>query len=558
MSNALLAGVSGLQAHQKMLDVAGNNLANLNTNAYKASRTTFSELLSETLADSSQPTSDTGGTNPMQIGSGVQVASVDRDMSQGPLVNTGQPLDMAIGQKDVFTRVGAFTVDGEYYLVDPGNGYRVQRIGSEGVSEGFQVATSDAIRIPYEVALPAKVTTEISFSGNLSADVANPTTNVLSAGQAWTLASGAVASDTTALADVTGAVLAAGDKIHIRGIKADGSYVNGAAAGVEWTLAGGETISDLITQINTAFDSGTSTGATAALVNGGIRVTDNSSGYSQTMLELVYEADAGNPNGAFPLPNYFGVLTAGGEESRNINLEAIDGQGIGHVLSGAFVRRDTANVWDFVLMSITGDVQLSDRRVNGIKFLADGSYGGLTAVTGPDGNPMTDTAQIKLSYPNDPTNTVTIDMSLGTIGGFDGLSQFGGSSTVAPSGQNGYTSGLLSSISVNREGVLVGVFTNGIRRDVAALKIASFRNPAGLKSVGNNYFEPSTNSGDPIPTKALSGSAGSIRGGALEKSNVDVAVEFVNLMQAQNGFQANARTIRVANEMLSDLTNLLR
>ncbi|HUT60899.1 MAG TPA: flagellar hook-basal body complex protein, partial [Phycisphaerae bacterium] len=198
MSNALLAGVSGLQAHQKMLDVAGNNLANLNTNAYKASRTTFSELLSETLADSSQPTSDTGGTNPMQIGSGVQVASVDRDMSQGPLVNTGQPLDMAIegtgyfvlndGQKDVFTRVGAFTVDGEYYLVDPGNGYRVQRIGSEGVSEGFQVATSDAIRIPYEVALPAKVTTEISFSGNLSADVANPTTNVLSAGQAWTLA----------------------------------------------------------------------------------------------------------------------------------------------------------------------------------------------------------------------------------------------------------------------------------------------------------------------------------------------------------------------------------
>lgn len=228
------------------------------------------------------------------------------------------------------------------------------------------------------------------------------------------------------------------------------------------------------------------------------------------------------------------------------------------MLTGTFVRRPDGNTWDFVMTSISGDVELVDRRVNGIRFLTDGSYGGTAEVTGPDGNAMTDTNQFRLTYANDPTNIVTIDLDFGTIGSFDGLSQFGGSSTVAPSGQNGYSSGWLSSLSVNRDGVIVGVFSNGVRRDIAALKLATFQNPAGLQSVGNNAYIASTNSGEAIVTKAMGGGAGSVSGGSLEKSNVDTAEEFVNLMQAQNGFQANARTIRVANEMLQELTNLIR
>ncbi|KKK94619.1 hypothetical protein LCGC14_2681040 [marine sediment metagenome] len=134
MGNALLSAVSGLSAHQTMLDVAGDNLANVNTTAFKASRVTFSELLSETVRDASQPSATSGGTNPMQIGSGVQVASVDRNMSEGSVINTGQPLDMAIegagyfvlndGQTDVYTRVGAFGTDSQYNLIDPGTGNR--------------------------------------------------------------------------------------------------------------------------------------------------------------------------------------------------------------------------------------------------------------------------------------------------------------------------------------------------------------------------------------------------------------------------------------------------
>ena len=95
MSFALSAGVTGLQAHQRMLDIAGNNLANVNTTAFKAKRITFSELLSETIKKASQPTGTTGGTNPQQMGSGVGVAGISPNMTQGNIVNTGNPLDMA-------------------------------------------------------------------------------------------------------------------------------------------------------------------------------------------------------------------------------------------------------------------------------------------------------------------------------------------------------------------------------------------------------------------------------------------------------------------------------
>jgi flagellar hook protein FlgE len=180
MSFALSSGVSGLQAHQKMLDVAGNNLANVDSTAFKASRINFAELLSQTLKKASQPTSGLGGTNPQQIGSGVGVAGITPDMSQGNIVNTGNPLDLALegegyfvlsdGSQSYYTRAGAFAVDKDSTLVDPTTGYRVQRIGSVGESDGFQQPTDNTVHLPYDVTLPAKATSTITISGNLSSD----------------------------------------------------------------------------------------------------------------------------------------------------------------------------------------------------------------------------------------------------------------------------------------------------------------------------------------------------------------------------------------------------
>ncbi len=552
MGNALLSGVSGLKAHQKMLDVAGNNLANVNTLGFKSSRVTFSELLSETLREASQPSNQTGGVNPIQVGSGVAVASIDRLTTQGSLTRTGQSLDMAVegsgyfvlndGQRDVYTRVGGFSVDSQNYLVDPSTGHRVQRIGYEGVAEGFQDAGDSDVVIPYGQTLPAQATENISFTGNLSAESTTQTKNLLVSGLTYT-ASGAPVNSATKLTDLDQVTnLGDNDEIQITGTDKAG---NDVSATFTITDAANDTVGDLLDAINAAY-----TGSTASLVNGEIRLQDDQSGYSQTDITLDYIDDAGD-DGAFELPGYFRLLTPGSEGLNNVDIEIFDSQGISHILSASFVRTNDSNVWDLVMRSVTGEItNLDDRRIVGIEFLSDGSYGGLVDPT--------ENQSFQMAFSNAPSSVRTISVDFGTVGDYDGVTLSGGTSTVSSSGQDGYASGQLSSISVSAEGTLVGLFTNGVRKDIAALKLATFRNPSGLSSIGNNYFAASGNSGDPAPTRGLSGGAGAVRGGSLETSNVESATEFVNLIQAQNGFQANARTISVAHDMLNELARLIR
>jgi len=544
---ALIAGISGMKAHQKMIDVAGNNLANLNTTAYKSSRVTFSELFSETLREASQSTGSVGGTNPMQIGSGVGVSSIGKNMTQGSMVNTGQSLDMAIegdgfftlndGKQDVYTRAGSFAVDSNFNLVDPTTGCRVQRIGSEGLSDGFQSAINNDIRIPYDIALPATSTENITYTGNLSADDNTPGTNHLSCLIDYTK-DGTAVFDDALIADMDQATgIVDGDQITIAGTDRDGNAVNTSLT----ITAATTTVGDLLTAISTAFS-----GSTATIINGNIRLVDDASGYSQTDLNLGFSG-----TGSLETPAYFEVLGAGGQAVKNTNIEIFDSRGVSRTLSASMVKTDTTNMWDMVLTSVGDNVEVVDRRIKGITFLSDGSYGGIGGAT-------PDTSTFQLRFGHDPNNTRTININLGTVGKFDGLTQFGGSSTMAPGGQDGYASGWLSSVSVTSEGIISGTFTNGMRRDIAAIKLATFQNPAGMESIGNNYYISSGNSGTPVCSKAMTGTAGAINGMSLEKSNVQVAEEFVNMIQAQNGFQANARTITVANEMLKELTNLIR
>ena len=551
MGNAMLSGVTGMNAHQTMIDVAGNNLANMNTTAYKSSRVTFADLMASTIAPASQPTENVGGTNPMQIGSGVRLGSIDRNMTQGSIITTGQPLDMAIegsgyfvlndGQQEVYTRVGSFAVDSDYFLVDPSTGYRVQRIGQEGVSEGFQEATSNAIRIPYDMALPANPTSEIDFNGNLSSDETSTTTNLLASGVQYTTA-GAGATGTTLLTGLDQTVgNIVGASLVITGTDRAGLPVDNSGAPL--VIGAGTDIDDILAEIDALYADSTS-----SLVNGEIRVVDDTTGYSQTDLNI---ALTGGPGGTLELPDDFTLLEAGGTVARNINVEIFDTQGVSYTLSGAFLGTDTNNMWDFVVTTVSGDADLVDRRIRGITFLPDGSFGGLDTGIG-------DTPTVSMRFGTDPGTTRTITINMGTVNEFDGLSQFGGAFTVAQSGQDGYSSGSLSDVSVTTEGVLVGLFSNGVRQDIAAIQLATFQNPAGLDAIGGNYFRASGNSGEAVRTRGMAGGAGGVQGGALETSNVDVATEFVNLIKAQNGYQANARTIRVSTEMLQELGNLIR
>ena len=564
MSFALSAAVTGLQAHQKMLDVSGNNLANVNSTAFKASRITFSELLSETMKKASQPTSNVGGTNPQQMGSGVGVAGISPNMTQGNIVNTANPLDLAIegegyfvlsdGEQNIYTRAGILAVDAESNLVDPATGYLVQRIGRTGETDGFQTPGDSNVHVPYDAAMSANSTSQIKVSGNLSADstfVEGPQTQLLSSNITYTTNGGTVANITTEIDNLdqfsggsdTGGQMGAGESgtITISGYHKDGSAFS---SGLTFEVNPDTTLGDFITHLNNNVLSG----ATASLVNGQIRITDDSSGYSKTDLTLSYSG-----NGSLETPGYFELLTVGGEEAKNVSITIFDSQGGRHVLTGAFVRTDIPNTWDMVLSSVTGDIyQITpeNRRIENITFSAsDGSYAGLSG---------SDTSKFMITFAHDTAKPQTIDIWMGAVGKMDGLTQFKGSSTAVAREQDGYEAGRLSTVSVNNEGIIIGAFSNGIKKNIATLQIALFQNASGLESVGGGYFIPSANSGGAVATQAMTGGAGIIHGGALEKSNADVATEFVNLIQAQNGFQANARSIRVANDILRELSNLIR
>ncbi|MBN2590876.1 MAG: flagellar hook-basal body complex protein [Sedimentisphaerales bacterium] len=554
MSFALSAAVSGLQAHQKMIDIAGNNLANVNTTAFKSSRIVFSELLSQTVAKASQPTSSVGGTNPQQMGSGVGVSGISQILTQGNIVNTGNSLDLALegegyfvlsdGEQDVYTRAGAFAVDADSNLVDPATGYHVQRIGSEGEADGFQIAGDSNIHIPYDVAMPAKATSEIVVSGNLSADssFSTPRTQVVTSNISYTYGDGTIAATSTELdqLDQYSGTMTSGT-LTFSGYDKDGTAFD---SGLTLAVDGSTTLGDIINHLNTnVLD-----GSTATLVNGQIRITDDTSGYSRTDISMSYSGD-----GTLTTPAYFELSTIGGEEVKSMNITTYDAQGGKHVISGAFVRTDEANTWDLVLSSVTGDVNeltMDNRRIEGITFDAnDGSFSGLSG---------TDLSRFVITYAHDSLNPQTINIDLGTSGKLDGLTQFAGNSTAVAKDQDGYEAGNLSTVSVNNEGIVIGAFSNGIKKNIATIQIAMFQNSMGLENIGNSYYASSANSGEAISTQAMTGGAGVVHGGALEKSNADVATEFVNMILAQNGFQANARSITVANDILRELTNLIR
>ncbi|MBW8001538.1 MAG: flagellar hook-basal body complex protein [Planctomycetes bacterium] len=564
MSFALSAGVTGLQAHQKMLDVAGNNLANVNTTGFKASRVIFSELLSETLQKASQPTDTVGGTNPQQMGSGVGVAGISPDMAQGSFLSTGIALDLAIegegyfvlndGSKDVYTRAGAFAVDENKILVDPATGYKVQRMGEVGQDDGFQLSGVSDISVPYGINMPAKATTSVSVVGNLSANSTFDTTqgNVLTSNIAFTTSSGTAATSATlisALDQYSGTAGGTAATIKVTGYQPDGTEVTDAT-GLTIT-PGTTTVGDLLTYIDTKLNGG-ATDVTASISNGKIVVTDDTAGYSQTDLALAYTASSTGSD-ALTSPEYFEILTVGGEEVKSINIKVFDSLGNDHVLSGAFVRTGTANQWDMVLTSITGDVNSitnDNRRIKGITFNSTtGVYSGITG---------SDPSNFIVGFDHDPSNPQTITLSMGTAGQWNGLGQQAGASTAVATSQDGYEAGSLSTVSVNKEGIVIGAFSNGIKKNIAMIQVALFQNTTGLESVGSGYKISSANSGTAVAKQASTGGAGSIRGGSLEKSNADVATEFINMIQAQNGFQANARTIRVANDILRELTSLIR
>ena len=178
MLRSLFAGVSGLRNHQVRMDVIGNNISNVNTVAFKSGRVTFKEGFAQLLQGGSRPPGDQGGINPIQVGLGMQIGSVDTLFSQGNLETTGLNTDVAIqgtsffvarkGNQSFYTRSGNFQVDASGKLVSPTNGFVIQ--GKTAVNGVLQDGITDIV-LPFGQKTSAKATSTVKLAGNLNASV---------------------------------------------------------------------------------------------------------------------------------------------------------------------------------------------------------------------------------------------------------------------------------------------------------------------------------------------------------------------------------------------------
>ncbi|MCB0351189.1 MAG: flagellar hook-basal body complex protein, partial [Bdellovibrionales bacterium] len=158
--------------------------------------------------------------------------------------------------------------------------------------------------------------------------------------------------------------------------------------------------------------------------------------------------------------------------------------------------------------------------------------------------------QVKVDF----GNSITTDKG----DGLDGTKQYGKESDLISWNQDGAAAGTITSLSFNDEGYLTALYSNGSTQDLAQIALAKFENPEALFKVGNNRLKEARDSGPPSVGKPNKGGRGKVLAKSLERSTVDLALEFVSLIQNQRGFQANAKTITTTDQLLEEVINLKR
>ena len=516
MMRSLFAGVSALRYHQVRMDVIGNNIANVNTIGYKGSRVTFKELLNQTLRDASAPQGNVGGTNPIQIGLGVNLGTISTTHTQGNPQATGVATDLAIegdgffilanGPERFYTRAGMFDVDSAGNLISLTTGLKV--MGWVADSRGV-INTNAALTelvIPKGLTINPEATTQIVYSGNLDS---RDNGSLVLVESARTINIGGTDYQLTYTLEPTGNFNEYTWTVRI-------SDENGAV--IDWKSG--------------TFQLG---------VDGTI----------QTPPEKVQLTVAGT--------NITNITNIDVERSTDLNslFTASDGTTPTTAIAASYTappeRVTTIEVFDS--LGNTREVVLRFQKIgeNRWSWRVDGpAVGAGEIVFDETGRLFTTTSDVIRIPGLGGASEIVITPS------FAGLTQFGEEATAVASSQNGYGAGVLTSFGIDQNGVIVGSFSNGLDRQLGQIAMATFANPAGLIKSGDTLFKVSSNSGPALIGTPGTGTRGRINSGSLEMSNVDLSQEFTDMIITQRGFQANSRVITASDEMLQELVNLKR
>ncbi len=543
--NSLFAGVSGIRNHQAMLDVIGNNIANVNSIGYKGSRVTFSDTFNQFIRYGTNPTSTAGGTNTFQVGLGMKLNSVDKNWNQGTFERTGITTDLALQGDGLFvlekngerfySRAGAFIFDANGQLVNPQNGAIVQ--GKVATAEGAIPPGNNLenIVIDSNLRLPAVATTEVAWGGNLSS--ASSKTRSENYVQSGSIKASMAVGDTVEESNTVYDELGNSYKFNTTYEKTAANTFN---ITYELTDADGNPTSPAVgpTTVAAVFDA--TTGEMTSLAG-------NTPPTAIQILESDLRIDFNyDPTGVEEAVNK--TLSSSVDDNRDSTMvtgtvSIFDSLGNAHTLTLKYTKVDDNSwIWKTEVPAESGSLSGEQGTIT---FAADGSIESISP------NPP-----IITFTPEGGATPQNIVLDLGTD--FDGITQSANSSVVSALSQNGSASASLANISIDLYGYIEGVFTNGQSKQLAQILVSTFPNRNALVSVGENMYRISANAGEPYVSEPGETSNTTIQSGALEQSNVDLSEEFTRMIVSQRGFQANSRVITVSDTLLQEITNLVR
>ena len=587
MMRSLFSGVSGLKTHQTKMDVIGNNIANVNTTAYKSSSITFSDLMSQTTARASGPnaTTGTGGTNAKQIGLGVKSGAINTNIgTQGSSQSTGNPFDIMItgdaffvvsnGSENFFTRDGSFYVDGAGNLAMTSTGYNVMGWQVDETTGMIKKDTVTALRImsAANMTYPPEATSRAYVAGIIDKNDTDVTSangktmnlNFYDAlGYSYTARltlrqsnePNLYSVELTGLLDSNGNMVDGWENVSITGIEdQDGLPIQ-------------EKSTTVTLQTGYSWDAGNP----KKLMSGTTPVVDFT---NKTELEDLTSDDweaiakAYNYEGSSKdFRNLYTMFQDGNGDPVKMSMQTLVKNFIGGTGGNANIKYVTEN-------ATNSTINIAGRFFDGamIKFDPDtGTFAGI------DGDPTRNFINIDFSQigrgemenpdPNgDPipiaaNNFSTVQIDFSECSMFDNK---GTSTVAATSGDTngvgtGRTLGDMIGVSIQNNGMIYASYDNGMTKLLGQMATAEFANASGLEKQGDNLYSATLNSGefDGIGVD-VTGSGGYMSTGVLEMSNVDLSSEFTEMITTQRGFQANSRIITVSDTLLEELTNLKR
>lgn len=568
MMRSLYSGVAGLKTHQIRMDVIGNNIANVNTTAYKSSSMTFSELMSQTTqkASGANATTGVGGTNAKQIGLGVKAGAINTAITtQGSAQSTGNPFDIMItgdnffvvnnGSENFFTRDGSFYVDGAGNLAMTSTGYNVMGWGVDETTGNIKQDTVTALRImsAANMTYPPEATTKANISGILDENDK----------------------------DVTSAN---GKTVNLNFFDARGySYT----AKFTFKQSGGDKTNEYSMELSKLLDS---TGAEIDISK--LKFGNRSQQKMETKVTLntdAYKWDGKvlkTKDGTTDVANLADIFKADGSlitpaddaaaQKQQKALDAIakaygyegsTDEFLNLYITSAADPKQQLTMQDLLgnMMAGTGDrllpadgsaITMEGRYFEGTTVVFNKDTGKLESVGGSTTNLNVNAA---FSALGGNFSDVTIDLSECTNYDKKGTSTIGATSGDLDGLGTGRRLGDMIGVSIQKDGMIYASYDNGMTKLLGQIATAAFANASGLEKEGDNLYSATLNSGefDGIGVDITAG-GGYMSTGHLEMSNVDLSSEFTEMITTQRGFQANSRIITVSDTLLEELTNLKR